>query len=259
MEGINNQNFDPVKKKEADSEYKKGKKAVGTGLFKWSPDHLSASFHFENAAKLYKEIGNDVMARDSFTRYAQASEKTDSLSSAADGYTQAAFLEDDFKKSEQLLKKAQQLYMIEGKGERGLMNLKKYVQQQLDVYEDLSPSKQSQQTLTRISNLYKSLYHQVFATEDNFLFNQDLIDTYLNFLVGKDLFFEAIEARQTFIKYLVKQKTIDHQIRRAYLEICCLHIVGDDKFGLKKALDQFCTSVPDAMRHDEFKIGEKLQ
>lgn len=66
------------------------------------------------------------MAKDALIKYAFSSEKTDSLSCAADGYTQAAFLESDPSKSEEMLKKAQELYLIDGKGERGLMNLKQF-------------------------------------------------------------------------------------------------------------------------------------
>ena len=77
-----------------------------TGLLKWHPDHLGASLHFESAAKAYKEIGNDIMAKDALIKYAVSSEHTDSISCAADGYTQAAFLENDSAKSEQMLRKA---------------------------------------------------------------------------------------------------------------------------------------------------------
>ena len=88
------------KRKEADSQLKKGNKALATGLLKWHPDHLGASLHFESAAKAFKEIGNDIMAKDALITYAVSSEQVDSLSCAADGYTQAAFLENDANKSE---------------------------------------------------------------------------------------------------------------------------------------------------------------
>jgi len=84
------------KKKEADVQYKKGNNAIKTSMFKWSADHLGASLYFESAAKLYKECKNDIMARDAYIKYAESSEKIDSVSCAADGYTQAAFLEPDF-------------------------------------------------------------------------------------------------------------------------------------------------------------------
>ena len=79
---------------------------MSTGLLKWSPDHLGAQLYFENAAKLYKEIGNQIMAKECYLKYAISSEKTDSISCAADGFTQAAFLENDSTKSEELLKQA---------------------------------------------------------------------------------------------------------------------------------------------------------
>lgn len=125
-----------LKRKEADSQFKKGTKALSTGLLKWSPDHLGASLYFESAAKAYKEIGNDIMAKDALIKYAISSEKTDSLSCAADGFTQAAFLENDPSKSEEMLRKAQELYLIDGKGERGLMNLKQYAKQMMEEYEN---------------------------------------------------------------------------------------------------------------------------
>ena len=125
-----------LKRKEADSQFKKGTKALSTGLLKWSPDHLGASLYFESAAKAYKEIGNDIMAKDALIKYAISSEKTDSLSCAADGFTQAAFLENDPSKSEEMLRKAQELYLIDGMGERGLMNLKQYAKQMMEEYEN---------------------------------------------------------------------------------------------------------------------------
>ena len=57
-------NRNDKKQKEADSQFKKGKKALSTGLLKWNPDHLGASLHFESAAKLYKELGNEQKAKE---------------------------------------------------------------------------------------------------------------------------------------------------------------------------------------------------
>ena len=74
------------KKQEADESYKKGQAAVKTTMFKWTPDHLGASLHFETAAKLYKELGNVNMAMDSYVKYATSSEKIDMPSCAAEGY-----------------------------------------------------------------------------------------------------------------------------------------------------------------------------
>ena len=93
--------------------------------------------------------------------------------------------------------------------------------------------------LQRIINMYKSIYSQIFENEDYYVFNQDVIDDYMNLLLTNDLFFEAIEARKVFINYLIKSKTIDHQIRRAYLEYLCLVILTEEKFKLKNVLQEF--------------------
>ena len=87
------------KKAEADKQYKKGQKALQTNLFKWSKDNLGASIYFETAGKLYKEIGDIKNSRESFIKYAECSEASQLLSGAADGYTQAAFLESEINKS----------------------------------------------------------------------------------------------------------------------------------------------------------------
>ena len=54
MEKSNQPPIDPKKLKEADKNFKKGKKALSTGLFKWSPDYTGALMYFEDAAKGYK-------------------------------------------------------------------------------------------------------------------------------------------------------------------------------------------------------------
>ena len=56
---------------------------MATSLFKWSPDYLGAQSHFEDAAKSYKAAGDEKNAKESYLKYAAASEKTDQLSCAA--------------------------------------------------------------------------------------------------------------------------------------------------------------------------------
>jgi tetratricopeptide (TPR) repeat protein len=43
---------------EADKALKKGDSALKTGLFKWTPNYLEASMHYEKAAKAYKQFGD---------------------------------------------------------------------------------------------------------------------------------------------------------------------------------------------------------
>ncbi len=41
----------------ADKHCEKAKKAVSTGLFKWSKDYVSAAIHYDQAAKIYFNTG----------------------------------------------------------------------------------------------------------------------------------------------------------------------------------------------------------
>jgi len=108
MDSNSSTSQNPKKLKEADALFKKGKSAVSTGMLKWSADHLSGSMHFEQAAKLYKELGAKDKAKEAYVKYAISSEAIDARGCAADGFTQAAFLEKDFKSQLNLLKKAEE-------------------------------------------------------------------------------------------------------------------------------------------------------
>ena len=56
-----------------------------------------------------------------------------------------------------MFKKAQELYMIDGKGERGLKNLKDYVKKELEDYEERDVEDAGK--LNRIQKLFSSLYN----------------------------------------------------------------------------------------------------
>lgn len=114
------------------------------------------------------------------------------------------------------------------------MNFKELAKSSLDEYENkLDQGYDDPDHLNRVVNLYKQLHIKVYETEDNYTFNSDIVDQYLNCLVKHNKLYDAIEARQRFIKYMVKTKTVDHQMRRAYLEIVCLHILVSEKFKVK--------------------------
>ena len=106
--------------------------------------------------------------------------------------------------------------------------------------------------------MYKSIYAQIFSNEDNYVFNSEFVDDYLNVLLKFDKVHEAIVARQSFIKYLKDTNQIDHQIRRAFLEIILLYMVADEKFKLKEITEQFFSSVPNAYKTDEYLLAETL-
>ena len=203
--------MDKSKVKEADNYFKKGKSAASTGLLKWSADHITASMHFEQAAKLYKESGYPDKAKEAYIKYAQSSDKMDSRGCAADGFTQAAFLEKNYKQQLQLLKMAEEQYLIDGQGDRALTNFKEFAKMQLEQYENnLDNGIEDKELFTNLAQLFKSLHSKVYETEDNFIFNSDMIDQYMNMLGKYDMYHEAIQARQQFIRYMVKTGTVDH-------------------------------------------------
>ena len=53
------------------------------GSFLGGPDYFNAQSAFESAAKLYKDAGDEVKAKDSYLKYADACEKSDKTSAAA--------------------------------------------------------------------------------------------------------------------------------------------------------------------------------
>ena len=109
-----------------------------------------------------------------------------------------------------------------------------------------------------MTQLYKSLHKKVYESEDNFIFNSDIVDHYMNMLCKYDMFHEAIEARNDFIKHLVKEGTVDHQMRRAYVEIMCLHILCNEKFKIQSVIERMIQTDPSSMGKDEYNIGENM-
>ena len=91
--------------------------------------------------------------------------------------------------------------MIDGRPERGLMSLRKFAQQLSEEFENLDNPRDHPNQLKKIITLYKSIYGQTFENEDNFLFNSEVIDEYMNLLLRYDKFYDAIEARNLLLKY----------------------------------------------------------
>jgi Soluble NSF attachment protein, SNAP len=145
------------------------KAELKTGLFKWSPNYVQAAIHYEKAAKLYKQAGNKANAIDAYLQFSKCSEQSNELLGAAEGLNEAAFLTDDRKKSLQWLAEADTFYKIAGQNERGLTQMKKVAQDLLD--------KETPEADQEALKIFKNLFEMVF-TNDNYLFNADIIDTY---------------------------------------------------------------------------------
>jgi hypothetical protein len=61
--------------KKAQDYLKQANYALKTGVFKWSKDYGEASFKFEQAAKVFKEIGEEKQAAEAFINFAKCSEE----------------------------------------------------------------------------------------------------------------------------------------------------------------------------------------
>lgn len=105
--------------------------------------------------------------------------------------------------------------------------------------------------------IYDKLFELVFV-EDNYAFNNDIIDSYYKLQIKLQKFPEAIRTKKRLIKYLIEDKCIDHQIRRHYLEIVILLILFEDVHKIDETLQQFLADAPNAYMQDEYQIASKL-
>ena len=60
--------------------------------------------------------------------------------------------------------------------------MKKFGKQNLEAYENSDTKKVGE--LEKILKFYKLIYSLIFESEDNYLFNQEIIDDYMNLLVS---------------------------------------------------------------------------
>lgn len=83
------------------------------------------------------------------------------------------------------------------------------------------------------------LFEEVFEDESQLIWNPDIVNEYVSILMKNEQYAKAIAAKKRFIKYLVSQGTLDHQMRRAYLEIVCIQIVAEDYYKIDQTLEEF--------------------
>ncbi len=84
---------------QAEKDYKKGEKALKTGLFKWNADFNEGQMYFEKAAKAFKLQGEKQRAADAYLRYSACCEQLNEMYGAADGLVEAASMERDRQKA----------------------------------------------------------------------------------------------------------------------------------------------------------------
>lgn len=87
----------------------------------------------------------------------------------------------------------------------------------------------------------------------------------MNLCVENRRYKDALEARGKFVEYLKKNGEVDHQMRRAYLEMILLGMLklGHGKirgnYLIDEQLKEFMRGTPNAMAHDEYRIAEQLK
>ena len=71
-------------------------------------------------------MGDNEMATEAYVLYSQCSEKSNEMSGAAEGMTEAAYLSKDVTKSVEYLLLADNFYKIGGATDRGLTEMKRF-------------------------------------------------------------------------------------------------------------------------------------
>ena len=123
-------------------------------MLKWKPDYDEGSMQFESAAKFYKEGGDNLLAADSFLKYAECCKKLNELLCAATGLAEAAVLTKDKQKSMQYLVEADTLFKMSGQWERGSTLLKRLA---ADLIEKDEP-----ESIEQAEKIYMKLMESVF-------------------------------------------------------------------------------------------------
>lgn len=182
--------------------FKKGKKAITTGIFKWSADYFEGGIQFEKAAKSFAANGLEMRAQEAWLEYSGCCEKGDDMTGAAEGLQEAAFCSKDYDMSIQLLTKADECYKIGGYADRGLTLMKRFAKELLE--------KENEAATKKAMEVYEThLMEQVFEG-DNYLLNPDIIEGYVKLQIEQKDFKGAIRTKKRFIDYLRGVGTTDH-------------------------------------------------
>ena len=66
------------------------------------------------------------MAKNSYIKLGEANEMRDQLNAAGEAYSKAAMLEVNFEEAQRLLKRSNEVFLMDGSGERGIRVMKKF-------------------------------------------------------------------------------------------------------------------------------------
>lgn len=88
------------------------------------------------------------------------------------------------------------------------------------------------------------------------MYNPEIVSEFTTLLVEEKEYFRAMKVKRKFIAFMKKEGKIDHQIRRAWLEILCLSILANEVFKCEDLKQEFGND--GGVGHDEYKMGSLL-
>lgn len=103
--------------------------------------------------------------------------------------------------------------------------------------------------------MYEKIFDDVF-TGDNYLYNPEIVSEFTTLLVEEKEYLRAIKVKKKFIAFMKKEGKLDHQVRRAWLEIICLSILANEVFKCEEQKQEF--SQDGGVGHDEFKFASLI-
>jgi len=242
--------MDPEQLKKAKKNFTKGEGALNTHIFKWNPDYVKAVPYYSEAATLYENLGNFDMAIKAYNKLALCNEKIDDTYNAAGAYEKIAKLTlkinpDDINSSLKFFRKAGDLYRIQGNSMKYQMLIK-----------DLASEYQNKNEPEMAIALYKELVEDVFE-EENYLTGSDLIPTYLNMLVAKNKYKEAIDIYLKHIHYIKNLKKYEYTIGRCWISIISIHLILNEVEIAEEKLMDMQNDI-DKPHTEEFQIAYSL-
>ena len=203
--------------KKATQLMKSAESSLKTHLFKWSPNFLEALPKFMEASSLFENIGDYTQAIKCYERLSLCYEKQEDLYGAADAYQKIGFIILQQKKDPhtayQYLMKSVNLFKIHGNTLKSQEMLKKLGKRCFELsYEELGVQ------------IYKELIDDMFD-DQNYGTGSEIIAPYMDFLIEKEKYTEAVEMYMKHIKYLQSVKKYDHIVARCWLGIIGIHII----------------------------------
>ena len=90
--------------------------------------------------------------------------------------------------------------------------------------------------------------------------NYDMIEAYPRQLARSANWKLFIEAKYRLMQYWRESKQVNHQTRRAFIEILCIQIFTEDLYNLEETCQKFCREFGgNPYEHDEYSVMVDLK